>query len=87
MRRKSDNAASGLVTATEIACFVYCQEQWRLEYGQGLKPANQAALAAGARHHARKTVIERIAGGLILLGRALAVIALLGLLLLLWFSR
>jgi hypothetical protein len=84
MRRKAGKTASDLVTATEIACFVYCPEQWRLEYGQGLEPANRAVLAAGTRHHARKTVAERMAGGLILLGQALAVIALLVLLLLLW---
>ena len=33
-----------LVGAAEIACFAYCPEQWRLEYGLGLKPGNQAAL-------------------------------------------
>ena len=34
----------GLVTATEIACFAYCPEQWRLQYGLGLPAENQAAL-------------------------------------------
>ena len=27
-----------LVTASEIAAFVYCREQWRLEHGLGLEP-------------------------------------------------
>ena len=54
-----------------------CLEHWRLEYGQGLEPPNRAVMTAGAWHHARKTLAERIAGGLILLRQALAVIALL----------
>ena len=73
-----------LITASELACFAYCPEQWRLEYGLELLPANWADLDAGTRHHARNTVAERIAGGLIELGRALMVVAALVLLLLLW---
>ena len=39
MRRgKSQRSEPEMVTATEIAAFVYCPEQWRLEHGQGLKP-------------------------------------------------
>ncbi len=30
-----------LITATEIACWVYCPEQWRLQYGLGLEPGDQ----------------------------------------------
>jgi hypothetical protein len=69
-----------MVTATEIAAFVYCPEQWRLEYGLGLEPGNRAATDAGNRHHARKAVAERVAGTSIGLGRVLVVLALLGLL-------
>jgi hypothetical protein len=76
-RRKPND----LVTAQEIACLAYCPEQWRLQYGLGLPPANQAALDAGNRHHARKAVAERIAGGLVTLGRALMLLALVVLLL------
>ena len=76
---------SEMVTATEIASWVYCPEQWRLEYGLGLEPENRAALAAGTRHHARKAVAERIAGGSITLGRFLAVLAAVVLLLLIWW--
>jgi hypothetical protein len=72
-----------MVTASEIAAFVYCPEQWRLQYGMGLKPGNQTALDAGERHHAGKVVTERIAGGSIMLGRCLAVLGLVALLLLL----
>jgi hypothetical protein len=38
-----------MMTATEIAAFVYCPERWRLEHGLGLKLANRAALDAGTR--------------------------------------
>jgi hypothetical protein len=74
----------GMVTASEIAAFAYCPEQFRLQYGMGLEPENRASLDAGNRHHARKSVAERIAGGAITLGRILAVLAAVALLLLLW---
>ncbi len=76
-----------LVTATEIACWAYCPEQWRLQHGLGLKTENRAGLAAGDRHHARKAVVERVAGMFIALGQVLLVLAMLGGLLLLMFSR
>ena len=75
MRGNRAKNKSGLITATEIACFAYCPEQWRLQYGLELPAENQAALDAGDRHHARKAVAEQIAGGLITLGRFLAVLA------------
>ena len=44
MRR---NAKQGrrpeIVTASEIAAFVYCPEAWRLEHGQGLEAGGRAA--------------------------------------------
>jgi hypothetical protein len=75
-----------MITAAEIACFAYCPEQWRLQHGLGLEPENRASLDAGDRHHARKALAERVAGGAIGLGKTLVVIALLflGLLWLLW---
>lgn len=81
-RRKSDD----LITAEEMACFAYCPEQWRLQYGLGLKPSNRAGLAAGTRHHDRKAVAERIASGWIGLGKALIVAAVLVLLVALWLA-
>lgn len=75
-----------MVTAAEVACWAYCPEQWRLEYGQGLEPENQAAMAAGTRHHERKAVAERVAAGSIGLGLFLVVLAVVALLLLLWWS-
>jgi hypothetical protein len=73
-----------MVSASEIAAFAYCPEQYRLQYGLGLEPENQAALDEGTRHHARKAVAEWIAGVAITLGRVLAVLAVVALLLLLW---
>jgi hypothetical protein len=72
-----------LITASEIACFAYCPEQWRLEYGLELLPANQAALDAGTRHHARKALAEQVAGWSIAIGRVI-VVAVVLILLLLW---
>ena len=33
-----------MISAAEIACFAYCPEQCRLQYGLELLPANRAAL-------------------------------------------
>ena len=85
-QRKQVKAASDLISAEEMACFAYCPEQWRLQYGLGLPPANRAALVAGTRHHERKAVTERIAGGSIGLGKALMVPAALVLGFLLWMA-
>ncbi len=75
----------GLVTASEIAAFVYCKESWRLEHWLGLKPVNRAALDSGDQHQARKAVAERVAGGSIGIGRVLVVLAVVALILLLWW--
>jgi hypothetical protein len=81
MRRNKRGKGPEMVTATEIASYVYCAEAWRLEYGLGLKPGNRAALKAGTRHHGRKAAAERVAGVSIGFGRLLVVLAILGLLL------
>lgn len=73
-----------MVSAQEVASWVCCPEQWRLEKDLGLEPGNREALAAGERHHARKAVAERIAGGSIALGRLLIVLAAVALILVLW---
>ena len=74
----------GMVTAQEVASFAYCPESWRLEKGLGLEAGNRAALEAGTRHRERKAVAERVAGGFIGMGRLVAVLAVVALLLLLW---
>jgi hypothetical protein len=73
------------VTATEIASFVYCAEQWRLEHGLGLRASNQPQRYSGTRHHAHKAIAERVAGGSIAFGRIMIIAALLALALL-WAS-
>jgi hypothetical protein len=60
-RPDKEKRSAELITAAEIACFAYCPEQWRLEYGLGLKPSNGAALDAGEQDHARKAVAARVA--------------------------
>ena len=79
-RQKPDD----LITAAEIASWAYCPEAWRLENGLGLEGSNRQSRASGERHHARKAVAEQVAGGSITLGRLLAVLAAVVLLLLLW---
>jgi hypothetical protein len=68
------------VTASEIGDYVYCPEAWRLAQ-LGHESANHSVQRAGTSHHARKAAAERIAGGLIAVGRILIVAALLALLL------
>jgi hypothetical protein len=78
-RKRADGPE--MVTAAEIACWAYCPEQWRFQYGLGLEPGNRAVLDAGTRHHERKAVAEQVAGGSIGIGRVLIVVCVLLLLL------
>ncbi len=66
-----------MVSASEIAAFVFCPEAWRLEYGLGLEPGNAATLEEGDRHHTRNAGADRAAGGFIAVGRCLIVLAVL----------
>jgi hypothetical protein len=78
---KGNTSDRDLVTASEIAAFVYCPESWRLQE-LGLPAANQAEMDAGTRHHERKAVAERVAGSSISIGLLLVAVALVFLLLL-----
>jgi hypothetical protein len=71
-RRKRED---DYITASEMASYAYCPEQWRLETALGVESANRAGLKGGTRHHARKAVVERVAGGSIDLGRLLVAVA------------
>jgi hypothetical protein len=84
--RKRRASPDDLVSAAEIAAFVYCPEAWRLQFGMALTPEYRAAMDAGTHHHARKAVAERIAGGLIMFGQILVIVAAVTLLLLWWQS-
>jgi hypothetical protein len=79
--------ASDVVTAHEIGTFVFCAEQWRLEYGLGIRPTNQAALKSGEKHHARKATAERSATRLLWIGQRVVIAALIALFLLWVLSR
>jgi hypothetical protein len=71
-----------LIAASEIASYAFCPEAWRLQHGLGLPAGNQAEMDAGVRHHARKAVAERAAGGAIGLGKLMLAVGLA--LLVLW---
>lgn len=61
MSSHSDRKSEALVTAHEVACFAYCPEQWRLQYGLKIPPGNQKELQVGTRHHERKASVEQVA--------------------------
>jgi hypothetical protein len=61
---------------------VTSEEAAQLREQLGLRAQNHAARNAGTRHHARKAVAERLAGGSIGLGRILVIAAMLLLLIL-----
>jgi hypothetical protein len=47
-----------VVSATEIASFVYCPEQWRLQHGLGFESANAVSLSRGEAFHAKSASVE-----------------------------
>jgi hypothetical protein len=71
------NVRLSTVTATEVAAFVYCQEQWRLEHGLGMPSENELVREGGTRHHERNAAIERATGCALVLARGVAAAALL----------
>jgi hypothetical protein len=79
--------APDVVTAHEVGTFVFCAEQWRLEYGLGIQPTNQTALRYGENHHARKATAERSATRLLWIGQRVVLAALIALFLLWLLSR
>lgn len=75
-----------IVTASEIADFVYCPEAWRL-HSVGTLSANLEQQLTGNRHHTFNAIVERIAGVFVVLGRWLILAALLVLSVLWLLSR
>ena len=51
-------ARRDVVSATEIASFVYCPEQWRLQHGLGNESENTASLSRGEAFHATNASVE-----------------------------
>lgn len=75
-----------IITAAEIAEYIYCPEAFRLKL-LGHQPANQSSLAAGTSHHTRKAIAERAAAGFIAVGKWIILAALLGLAVMWWMNR
>src|SRR5262245_47070909 len=72
MRRyRKRGRGDDLVSASEVAPFLYCLEVRRSEHGLGLPPGNRTDRHAGDRHHAGKVEAERVAGGAIGVERVL----------------
>jgi CRISPR-associated exonuclease Cas4 len=84
--RRQEGRRRGLVSASEMASWVFSPEQWRREYVLGEKPKNLAEIKAGKRHHGRKAMAERVAGGSIGVGQVVMLLSVLGLVLL-WLAK
>jgi hypothetical protein len=55
---KDKRAIGGaMVTATEIACWVYCPEHWQLQYGEGRSPKNWNMVEPKTRQPAARSVL------------------------------
>ena len=48
----------GIVSASEIASFVYCPEQWRLQHGLGNESENVAGIDRGEALHVGTARLE-----------------------------
>ena len=73
---------SSVVSASEIASFAYCPEQWRLQYGLGHRSENVSTLERGEAFHAKVAAIEvssrkvfRVSWLLIVVGLVLGLLA------------
>ena len=75
MRRRVPSSSSGVVSATEVASYVYCPEQWRLEHGLGNASTNTASLARGAAQHRKIAAVEVWSRHALRLGLVLVVLA------------
>lgn len=68
-------SSSGVVSATEVASYVYCPEKWRLEHGLGYAPMNTASLARGTAQHRNIAAVEVWSRHALRLGIVLVVVA------------
>ena len=73
--REFSHSTSDVVSATEIASYVYCPEQWRLQHGLGHPSTNTASLAQGASLHRKTATVEVWSRRGLRLGFALVVLA------------
>ena len=84
MRQEARNTEhKRLISASEVACWCYCPEQWRLSYPQGKTPLakSRTAMRAGERHHAVNSGAERVATTVTRAGNRLVALTLVTLLL------
>lgn len=70
MKRTDD-----VVTASEIAAWVWCPESWRLA-ALGHEPSNRASLELGEKHHRKKAAFEVLSRVLIRVGAFVLLFAL-----------
>jgi hypothetical protein len=70
------NRDPDIVSASDIASWVFCPEAWRLE-ALGLEPGNEEALEAGERRHAETAAFEVQSGAALNVGRWLIALAVL----------
>ena len=49
---------SDVISASEIASFAYCPEQWRLQYGFGHESENVGSLKRGEALHTKTASVE-----------------------------
>lgn len=68
-------SSSGVVSATEVASYVYCPEKWRLEHGLGYASMNTALLARGTAQHRKIAAVEVWSRHALRLGVVLVVVA------------
>jgi len=77
---------SGMVSASEIASWAYCPEQWRYQH-LGNAPENADALRRGEAFHAKTVVVETSSRHAIRVGRVLVVLGLVLGLIAFWYGR
>ena len=75
MVRRSAN--SDVVSASEIASYVYCAEQWRLQHGLGQPSQNTESLERGERLHEKTAALEETSRAAIGIGWLLILLAVL----------
>jgi hypothetical protein len=68
---------SDVVSASEIASFIYCPEQWRLQCALGNRPEDVESLARGESFHRATARVDVWSRRLLRLGTILLVLALL----------
>jgi hypothetical protein len=59
MKNQEVSRVSPLVTASELAAYAYCPEQWRLEHGLKRLSGNVTARAQGTEDHTAWQTVER----------------------------